>query len=754
MTDLDVPTLVKLTPAAVQLHYQNFCQALAPLATLETFPMLFCFLAEAQYAQSMLITTALGSASFAMWPLIVAQGIERAVADFTNASIAAAAPKNISNIMELMIADPIFARYGTINTKINSVSYLSVGFSQEQAKCLQTAIRLSDVAEGFHLFLMEEEVELAKSRSIINSVKFSKCLLGELDLGPISPVMHRIREVRDFLAKLLTYEEMAIFLAVYLNQTSIDEDALRWLEALDISTGPLVALAAAYTSGSMNDIREVMEYDTKHLDPWELTKGDPEYVQINKSIAKLPKKIDPRYASDDFSRRCILIHKYAGQRRFERERGPIQDKLSKKRSMVTHTDVASRILRSQLAEVKKAHVYLSAGSLYGNVVNGLVDVAQFPHHFLGTDHAKKNEVITDDTAFIADLKKHNEVLIVDNLNIEQSTTSEEKTYMTHSANEGKIYAALKLIENVIGLSYSARQDIRTVPYIMVWRTIIPYFENTAERFDLVLNRLDTYYNIRYCPPMNPHEPQCTLYMIRRKEIMRVVHVVNDRDSNARTDTSKKRKVKNKNKNKNKGEERIKNQVPQSPLDDVGDVPAVLPLGVSDDLYPDGFPDGVNGGEDTPPPPCRDPEPEGGSDPIDEGPVSIDPGRAIRRRPNYIIRAIDIHRFYHGVVYRDIVYHGKYSLPITVMLRDYISALIFSQPLPDVGHYFNVSRFYPLDVKLEAKEEVIKYLALGGHSGSKQKSKKTKKEIKSEFADRLSNFAREFQGGVRAVDPDY
>jgi len=344
-------------------------------------------------------------------------------------------------------------------------------------------------------------------------------------------------------------------------------------------------------------------------------------------------------------------------------------------------------------------------------------------------------------------------LIVDNLNIEQSTTSEEKTYMTHSANEGKIYAALKLIENIIGLSYSARQDIRTVPYIMVWRTIIPYFENTAERFDLVLNRLDAYYNIRYCPPMNPHEPQCTLYMIRRKEIMRVVHVVNDRDSNSRTDTSKKRKDKNKNKNKTK--KKIKNQVPQSPLD-VGDAPGALPVGALDGLYSGGLPVEVDGDEDIPPLPCRDPEPYGGPDSIEgnDGPVSIDPGRAIRRRPNYIIRAIDIHRFYHGVVYRDIVYHGKYSLPITVMLRDYISALIFSQPLPDVGHYFNVSRFYPLDVKLEAKEEVIKYLALGGHSGSRQKSKKTKKEIKSEFADRLSNFAREFQGGVRAVDPDY
>jgi len=217
----------------------------------------------------------------------------------------------------------------------------------------------------------------------------------------------------------------------------------------------------------------------------------------------------------------------------------------------------------------------------------------------------------------------------------------------------------------------------------------------------------------------------------------------------------KSKIKNKNKNKKgRSKGRIKDHVPELPLDDAGDVPAASSVSALDDQYPDEFP--VEDDQDIPPPPCRDPEPEGGPDPIEgvEGPVSIDLGVVIRRRPNYIIRAIDIHRFYHGVVYRDIVYHGRYSLPITVMLRDYISALIFSQPLPDVGHYFNVSRFYPLDVKLEAKEEVIKYLSLGGHSGSKQKSKKTKKEIKSEFADRLSNFAREFQGGVGVVDPDF
>jgi len=744
MADSELPCPVKLTPAAVQLHYQNLCQALAPLATLETFPMLFCFLAQANYAQAMLITTALGSASFAMLPLVVAQGVELAIGDFEDASIAAAAPKNIVSMMEFMIADPIFTKYGTINTKINNVSYLSVGFTQEQAKCLQTAIRMSDVSEGFHLFLMEEEVELVKARSIINSGKFAKCLNGECDLGPMASVMPRIREVKDFLAKLLTYEEMALFLAVYLNQTSIDDEALRWLEALDISTGPLAALAAAYTSENMNNIREVMEYDSDHPDPWEITQGDPEYSQINVAISKLPKKIDPEYASDDFSRRCVLIHKYAAQRRLERERGPIQDNLSKKRSMVTHTDIAARLLRAQLGEVKRAHAYLAIGSIYGNVINGLVDVAQFPHHFLSGDHSRKNEVFSDDSLFLTDLRKYNEVLIVDNLNFEQSATSEEKNYMTHGANKGKIYAALKILENVVGFSYTSRQDIRTVPYIIVWRTIIPYFEDTSERFDLVVNRLDTYYNIRYCPPMNPHEPQCTLYMVRRQQIMKTVYVVNYREPIV--------KPKGKKNSSKKKKRRLNTSLePPIPEDDIGDF--VLIPAEPEDMR--GLPELVtdlDASVETMPPPCGDPDPyvRDADGPNVDGLVDD----KYKRRPNYIIRAIDIHRFYHGIVYRDIVYHGKYSLPVTVMLRDYISALIFSQPLPDVGHYFNVSRFYPLDVKLDAKEEVVKYLSLGGHSGRKQKGKKTKKEIKSEFADKLGNFAREFQGGLRAVDPEF
>lgn len=120
----------------------------------------------------------------------------------------------------------------------------------------------------------------------------------------------------------------------------------------------------------------------------------------------------------------------------------------------------------------------------------------------------------------------------------------------------------------------------------------------------------------------------------------------------------------------------------------------------------------------------------------------------KRRANYIIRALDIHRLFHGIIYRDIVFQGRYSLPITVMLRDYISSLLFAQPLPDVGHYFNVSRFYPIDVKQDAKEDVIKYLSLGGHSGNKSKKKgAAKKDIAASFADNIGNYAREFQGVV-------
>jgi hypothetical protein len=757
MPEPDLTQQIKLTPSKRHIHYQDFCQALAPLATLETFPMLFCFLAEAQYAQAAMISTALGSASFAMFAAIVAQGVEFCIDDFTKASIAAAAPKNIVKVMDMMILDPIFSKYGRVVTKINEVSYLSVGFTQAQAKCLQTAIRMSDVSEGFNLFLMEEEVELVKTRSIINSAKFAQCISSNENLGPMAGVMPRIKEVRDFLAKLLTYEEMALFLAVYLNQSEIGDESLRWLEALDISTGPLNALAIVYTSEDIDDAREVMELDTQQSDPWSLTENDPEYRGINTHLkaAILKKKINPQYASDKFSRNCVAVHAYASQRRVVRENSPIQDALSKKRSMVTHTDIASRLLRGQLAGVKRVHAYLSVSSIYGNVVNGLANVVQFPHLFLSSDHTKRNEVIGDNHLFVADLKKHNEVLIVDNLNFEQSLTSDEKTYMTHESNKDKIYAALKILEDVVGFSYNARASIKMVPGIIVWRTIIPYFVTLAERFNLVVNRLDTYYHIRYCPPMNPHEPQCTLYMVRRKAIMMTAFIVHGRESFPRNQPPR---IKQKRRKERHGtDSRVDpDNGPDDLIEDASSLPANdlevgadapdLPfhdteLKESDDSLPDGFPL-----------PCRDANPvHTHADQSDRLPLP----KETKRRASYVIRALDIHRLFHGIVYRDIVFQGKYSLPITVMLRDYISALLFAQPLPDVGHYFNVSRFYPIDVKQDAKEDVIKYLSLGGHGGNKSKKKgAAKKDIAAGFADSIGNYAREFQGVVPSSDMEF
>jgi len=772
MPELEVAQQIKLTPSKRHIHYQDFCQALAPLATLDTFPMLFCFLAEAQYAQAAMISTALGSASFAMFAAIVAQGVEFSIDDFTKASIAAAAPKNIVKVMDMMVLDPIFSKYGRVITKINEVSYLSVGFTQAQAKCLQTAIRMSDVSEGFNLFLMEEEVELAKTRSIINSAKFAHCISSHENLGPMAGVMPRIKEVKEFLAKLLTYEEMALFLAVYLNQSDIGDESLKWLEALDISTGPLNALAIVYTSEDIDDAREVMELDTQHLDPWDLTQEDPEYKGINAYLrtSTLRKKINPLYSSDKFSRNCVAIHKYASQRRVVRENSPIQDALSKKRSMVTHTDIASRLLRGQLAGVKRVHAYLSAASIYGNVVNGLVNVVQFPHLFLSCDHAKRNEVIGDNHLFVADLKKYNEVLIIDNLNFEQSLTSDEKIYMTHQANRDKIYAALKILEDVVGFSYNARASIKMVPGIIVWRTIIPYFVTLAERFDLVVNRLDAYYHIRYCPPINPHEPQCTLYLIRRKAIMLTPFVVHDRANLPRNQPPRTKRTR----------ARKRDRGPEShlpPLDAIDDLADVASDPLADDLEaeidaleppPEGAPEAEIYCPDPPPIddagcqnsidsdlnkfplPCRDASPV---QPVDQHYQFLPNG--VKRRANYVVRALDIHRFFHGIVYRDIVFQGRYSLPITVMLRDYISALLFAQPLPDVGHYFNVSRFYPIDVKQDAKEDVIKYLSLGGHGGNKSKKKgAAKKDIQASFADNIGNYAREFQGVIPNSDMDF
>lgn len=750
MPEIDVTQQIKLTPSKRHIHYQDFCQALSPLATLETFPMLFCFLAEAQYAQAAMISTALGSASFAMFAAIVAQGVEFSIDDFTKASIAAAAPKNIVKVMDMMTLDPIFSRYGRVVTKINEVSYLSVGFTQAQAKCLQTAIRMSDVSEGFNLFLMEEEVELAKTRSIINSAKFAQCISSNENLGPMAGVMPRIKEVKDFLAKLLTYEEMALFLAVYLNQSEIGDESLRWLEALDISTGPLNALAIVYTSEDIDDAREVMELDTQQSDPWDLTKDDPEYKGINAYLKTsiLRKKINPLYSSDKFSRNCIAIHGYASQRRVVRENSPIQDTLSKKRSMVTHTDIASRLLRGQLAGVKRVHAYLSVSSIYGNVVNGLTDVVQFPHLFLSCDHAKRNEVIGDNHLFVADLKKHNEVLIVDNLNFEQSLTSDEKTYMTHECNKDKIYAALKILEDVVGFSYNARASIKMMPGIIVWRTIIPYFVTLAERFDLVVNRLDAYYHIRYCPPMNPHEPQCTLYMVRRKAIMKTAFVVHDRESFPRNQPTKAKQKHGRKSGRGHGDFNLGNDLDE-PVEVASNPPvndyeagADSPDSHFHDMAPQDLDDSL---PDDFPLPFRDPNSDQSH--ADQGNRFSSP-KEIKRRANYVIRALDIYRFFHGIVYRDIVFQGRYSLPITVMLRDYISSLLFAQPLPDVGHYFNVSRFYPIDVKQDAKEDVIRYLSLGGHGGNKSRKKgAAKKDIAASFTDNIGNYAREFQGVV-------
>jgi len=102
---------------------------------------------------------------------------------------------------------------------------------------------------------------------------------------------------------------------------------------------------------------------------------------------------------------------------------------------------------------------------------------------------------------------------------------------------------------------------------------------------------------------------------------------------------------------------------------------------------------------------------------------MQPGQFVRSAA-YVLRAIDIHRYYSGIICRKLVYDGFYTRTMMALIRDVISSILFKTPEPAMGRIIESPKFYPDDVIEEAHEAVINFLSLA-RAGRKNKNRKSR-----------------------------
>jgi len=669
-----------IAPSTARIHYQNLVQALSHLKGLVNFKFLFVFIATLDFAESVIVAEFFSCTSLAMLPAIVAQDIQFSLRDVQEASIATSTPKNFLNVVDAIVTSPVVeeANYGTQPFKLGPITYTSIGFNDRQARVLQSAIRLSGTAEGLTLFMNEECKEMSRTRVVANSRNFDKFIDGVIDLD-LSIGGHELSKcvvaLQAVFSKTFATSEMATLLAVYFNIDRFTDPIVEALKIVPVSTLPLHGVVAPYGAFTLDQAVEMFDLDVKEHDPWVKSRGHEieVYAPINRAIRDAIAERDPstRYGIDNYSLAERGIDEFGMSCRLKREEKPIQDSISKRNTPVSHVDPGAREIRSYVerAHVTKAFAYLSSSNVLGGAINGIVDTIQFPRELLKGGHGKNATVINDEHKFVGAIRNKNvELVVVDNLIAETGVTNDGKTYITHEANYDKLGAALHIIEAIVGAVYDERMEVVGPPKCLVWRTLMPYYAGLNQKFNSLIDRLDTYYDIRYHPPQHPHETQFTLVCLRRKRIM--------------------------------------------------DVPF---LATGRRLF-----DGQ-------------------------------PMARINRRPSYALRAVDVIRRYHGIVYRQMVFNGDYSRFVTSLVRDVVSGLQSdAEPFDpdDVDLLFNNVNFYPDQLIGKAHEEVIHYLSFN-KSASHKKSKRGKiRDASLAFDEAIGSHKRFFQGGTIGEEPDF
>lgn len=669
-----------MAPSTAKIHYQNLVQALSHLKGLTNFKFLFVFIATLDFAESVMVAEFFSCTSLAMLPAIVAQDIQFSLRDVQEASIATSTPKNFLNVVDSIVTDPVVegADYGSQPFKLGTITYTSIGFNDRQARVLQNAIRLSGSNEGLTLFMNEEHKEMSRTRTVVNARNFDKFMDGEIDLD-LSAGAHELSKcivmLQNVFAKTFATPEMATLLAIYFNIDRFTDPIIKALKIVPVSTLPLHGVVAPYGSFTLDQAIEVFDLDMKEYDPWGKGRGHEiaAYAPINNAIRLAVAQRDPstRYGIDNFSLAERGIDEFGMACRIKREEKPIQDSISKRNTPVSHVDPGAREIRSYVerAHVTKAFMYLSSSNVLGGAINGVVDNVQFPRETLKGGHGKIAMVVSDESKFIGLIKNKNvELVVVDNLIAETNIANDGKTYITHEANYDKLGAALHIIKAIVGAVYDERTEVVGPPKCLVWRTIMPYYSGLNQEFNSLIDRLDSYYDIRYHPPQHPHETQFTIACFRRKNIMTIPFLATGRR-------------------------------------------------------------------------------------VMEG----SPTARINRRPSYALRAVDVIRRYHGIVYRQMVFEGDYSRFVTSLVRDVVSGIQSdAEPFDpdDVDLLFNNVNFYPDQLIGKAHEEVIHFLSFN-KSASHKKSKRGKiRDASLAFDEALGAHHRFFQGGTVGEVPDF
>jgi len=107
-------------------------------------------------------------------------------------------------------------------------------------------------------------------------------------------------------------------------------------------------------------------------------------------------------------------------------------------------------------------------------------------------------------------------LIVDNLSVDFDEVL-SKSWITVDGNMITMKITIDWMIAVFGTADAQRKNIGCYPDYVVWRLIIPNWSSMVNKFDSLIQRLDSIYIITYYIPQHPHEPMCTLVMNKRTE---------------------------------------------------------------------------------------------------------------------------------------------------------------------------------------------------------------------------------------------
>lgn len=685
-----------MTPMKVAILASNFYSAMHILKESSNFEMLFLYLASLDYSETMAVVTLFRTHTMQALPLLKAQGFEFDFTYVENARMVSAAPHNIFSLVEKMRESKLFSQFPRVQVEFHNEKVVTIGRTEQDGLLIMYALSLAGTTDGFQMLLSEMGKKDSKIVGLINNQKFNSSVENRLHDLPsqFSILKETLLDIHGFLRNYCDFSQIALFVALKICEDFITDDFLSHYNVVypggpkndEILIAPL-ELAQYYHSLTLDSVAEVVNLDAPL--PWERTAALTVYDDMNKTIVRALDKAS-LVGSGDFRQTCgnvvddrfFVAHKaiddYGRSLRDARMANPQWDNKSKNFSGLLNCDMAIPFVTGRvLGDMPNRALFVASSEISSFALN--LDHEARKVYVCGppvNSGAKyKNFPISDAPRFVAELKKSvDSVLLIDNLVVEVSALDQTKSWITTDSAKAPTRFAIDLIYNIFGSNNDQRPALAEIPAYLIWRTVLPYDQYNSRVYDRAINRLTTFYFLKYLPPQTPHELQFTLFCTRRKTYQTKFVVDN-----------------------------------VEPL-----APDLAALGfdkfsLDDPLFV----------------PC--------SVPVINGTQVHLFNRGRKRRVSYALRHVDVSRLYFGVIYRHLVYKNAITSYASKLMRD-----AFTRILSDGLHLtknlvplegtrlINQAKFYGEEECAASIDRTMKFFHRCGFHGKGANKKKAPK----------------------------